>query len=106
MATSAKNTEQISKFGGLGACPLGIFLFFDNANCCKLGNFSIFCQAFGGGAWPPWPSPLEPPMQLLSGLMNEEQMRQFSLRINLIHFDQIDDKLGLVTNLDLKYQEL
>ena len=63
MATSAKNTEQISKFGGLGPCPLKFFFFFfDNANFCKLGNLFFFVRPWEGGHGPPCPPPLELPM--------------------------------------------
>ena len=40
-------------------------IFFNNANCCKLGQFFFhFCQAFGGAMAPLAPPPLEPPMEL------------------------------------------
>ena len=51
-AASAKTTEQISELGGSGGMPLGK-IFFNNAKCCKLGNWAILSF---------FVRPLEPPV--------------------------------------------
>ena len=47
VATSAKNTEQISELGGSGGMPPRKF-FFNDAKCCNLGHFLIFFSGLSG----------------------------------------------------------
>ena len=79
-AASPKNTEQISKLGGLGACPLGVF-FLHNAKCSKFGHFFfIFIRPLGEGPWPPhWSClwNLHSPMLLGENWKNKYNVQQW-----------------------------